>query len=600
MIFLDADAVARFTPWTMLADAIERAVADNQCESPSRLSYEVKDAVRGTGRLLVMPAWRNGSAIGIKTVMVWPGGHGDDAKPSHVASFVLLDAQTGAVIAILDGNQLTARRTAAVSVVAARKLLRRDAERLLVVGTGPVAFHLAEAHSASRRFSTIEIHGRRPAAAEAMVAQLAAKGIDCKVSLDLAASVRAADMIAAATAATTPIIDGAWLRDDAHLALIGGFTPTMREANDTAIRRASAIWVDDHSATATAGDLVQPIADGVLTTTQIDGDLRALLDQTERETASSSGITIFKSVGFATLDLAAAEAAVAAFTREGAQARQVQRDMSFRPTASADAYQVHAFTKRLHGGNPAGVCVLESWPGDETLRAIAVDFGSSVTAFMVDRADGQIPLRWFTRGGREVQSFCGHATFAAAHVMLLERARARNTIVFETVSGRYHATARDSAIEMAGSAWPSIEMNVDGDILAAIGATPINMYRGKRDLLMLFGAASEISALQPDFARLRAIGDTAVVATAPDAGGGFVYRFFCPGFSIGEDEDPATGSALNMLAPFWAARMGQEVLEARQLSTRGGIFACSVNGERVTIRSSCRTFLAGQMQIDMT
>lgn len=271
--------------------------------------------------------------------------------------------------------------------------------------------------------------------------------------------------------------------------------------------------------------------------------------------------------------------------------------MKSRAPASAEAYQVHAFTKRLHGGNPAGVCVLESWPADETLRAIAVDFGLSVTAFVVDRADGPMPLRWFTRGGREVQSFCGHATFAAAHVMLLERARERDTLVFDTVSGPYNAMARDSAIEMAGPIWPSVEMDVDDDILAAIGATPVGMYRGKRDLLMLFGAASEISALQPDFARLRAIGDTAVVATAPDAVGGFVYRFFCPGFSIGEDEDAATGSALNMLAPFWATRLGQEVLEARQLSARGGMFACSVDGNRVTIRSSCRTFVAGRMQI---
>lgn len=313
MIFLDADAVARFTPWNVLADAIERAVVDNQCESPPRLSYRLRDRARGTGTLLVMPAWRNGSAIGIKTVMVWPGAHGDDAKPSHVASFVLLDAQTGAVVAILDGNQLTARRTAAVSVVAARRLLRRDAERLLVVGTGPVALHLAEAHFASGRFSTIEIHGRRLAAAEAMVAQLAAKGIKCKVSLDLAASARAADMIAAATAANAPVIDGAWLRDDAHLALIGGFTPAMREANDDAVRRASAIWVDDRTAITTAGDLVQPIADGVLTGAEVHGDLRALLELTESSTASAPGLTIFKSVGFATLDLAAAEAAVAAF-----------------------------------------------------------------------------------------------------------------------------------------------------------------------------------------------------------------------------------------------------------------------------------------------
>lgn len=314
MIFLDADALARCTPWNTLADAIERTVADNQCESPPRQSYPLSHSERGDGTLLVMPAWRNGSAIGIKTVVVWPSAHGEGARPSHVASYVLLDAQTGAVAAVIDGTELTARRTAAVSVVAARKLLRRDAERLLVVGTGPVAHHLVEAHFASGRFSSIEVYGRRLAAAEAMVAQLAKKGISCKVSLDLAASARATDMIAAATAAKEPVIDGAWLRDDAHLALIGGFTPTMREANDTAIRRAAEIWVDDCSALTTAGDLVQPIEAGVLTTEQVKGDLRELLKRNDCIDNPPSGLTIFKSVGFATLDLAAAEAAVTAFT----------------------------------------------------------------------------------------------------------------------------------------------------------------------------------------------------------------------------------------------------------------------------------------------
>lgn len=265
---------------------------------------------------------------------------------------------------------------------------------------------------------------------------------------------------------------------------------------------------------------------------------------------------------------------------------------------SAEAFQIHAFTNRLHGGNPAGVCVLEEWPKDEALRLIAIDFGIPVTAFVLDRPVDPLPLRWFTRGGREVLSFCGHATFAAAHAMLLERGRECDTVIFETVSGPYGAKVRDSEIEMVTPAWSSSEMELDDEILAAIGGTPSNMHRGKRDLLMVFDAASEISALQPDFARLRAIGDTAVVATAPDAKGGFVYRFFCPGYSIGEDEDSATGSALNMLAPFWAARLGRTVLEARQLSARGGIFTCTVDGDRVTIRSSCRTFLAGQMQIE--
>lgn len=263
---------------------------------------------------------------------------------------------------------------------------------------------------------------------------------------------------------------------------------------------------------------------------------------------------------------------------------------------SINAFQIHAFTPTIHGGNPAGVCVLEQWLSDERLRQVAMDFGPSVTAFVLDQSGTGYPLRWFTRGGREVNSFCGHATFSAAHVMLRIKKPQIDTIDFLTISGLRRVAAVGESLTMTVPYWPVREVTCPDIIRRSIDVLPTHCLQGPRDLLLVFRTEAEVQALRPDFSLLRAMGDTGVIATALRACADIVFRFFCPGFSISENEDHATGSALSTLAPYWTERLGIRAFFAHQLSMRGGLVACEVTEQHVTIASTCATFLSGTIR----
>lgn len=316
MITLDETQVRRNLPWQELIAAIEHAVADRSVVAPPRLAYDLNGPGGGAdGHLLIMPAWRGGAVVGIKTLTIWPhDAHADPHLPSHGGNYILIDSHSGAVQAVLDGAELTARRTAAVSVVAARRLMRPDARRLLIVGTGPVARNLALAHSAVNGFERIEIYGRDPSRAQALTAQLRAEGVPCAPSPDLTRSAGEADMVAMATGARSPVLLGEWLREGTHVDLIGSYKPVMREADDTVFRRADAVWIDTENALVESGDLLQPLASGALEQGAIRGDLRTLIAGGGRK--RDQDITLFKAVGFAVPDLAAAQLAVSAAVPE--------------------------------------------------------------------------------------------------------------------------------------------------------------------------------------------------------------------------------------------------------------------------------------------
>jgi len=261
-----------------------------------------------------------------------------------------------------------------------------------------------------------------------------------------------------------------------------------------------------------------------------------------------------------------------------------------------DVYQVHAFSEHLHGGNPAGVCLLDSWPEDEKLRQIAQDVGPSVTAFVLDSRAGSYPLRWFTRGGREVNSFCGHATFSAAHVLLHERHANRDSLSFETVSGIRQVGQSGQYMYMTVPAWLAEECICPEVVIRSVGRQPAQCFRGPRDYLLIFNTVEEVQQLTPDYSFMGpALGHIGVIATARGGEAEIVHRFFCPGFSIAENEDQATGSAMSTLVPYWTARLGVSDFRATQLSPRGGFFLCSRQGDVITIRSNCITFLVGTL-----
>lgn len=263
---------------------------------------------------------------------------------------------------------------------------------------------------------------------------------------------------------------------------------------------------------------------------------------------------------------------------------------------SIDAFQIHAFTATVHGGNPAGVCVLEQWLNDDELRQVAADFGPSVTAFVLDGPGGPYPLRWFTRGGREVQSFCGHATFSAAHVMLRIKKPQVDAVDFLTVSGTRRIAVAGESLTMAVPYWPVEEVVCPSIIQRSIAVTPERCLQGQRDLLLVFRGEAEVNSLQPDYRAMRQMGDVGVIATALRGPSDIVFRFFCPGFSISEDEDHATGSALSTLAPYWTRRLNVSKFSAHQTSPRGGVLSCEVIEKQITISSQCATFLAGKIQ----
>jgi ornithine cyclodeaminase len=308
MLHLDASDVARRLDRAALIDALDAAFRA-PIEAPTRHHHAVGDTPRTAGLLLLMPAWRPGGCIGVKLTTVFPGNAARGLAAVH-ATYALFDGANGVPLAVLDGTELTRRRTAAASALAARYLARPDSARLLMVGTGSLAPHVIDSHALVRPIRSVRVWGRRPDAARAVVRDLAGRPFDVSAAEDLEAAVKWADIISCATLADAPLVRGEWLRPGQHLDLIGAFTPTMREADDEALRRA-AIYVDTRDgALRESGELVQAIANGSITAGDIRGELAELARGTVGGRSSPDDITLFKSVGTALEDLAAAELAL--------------------------------------------------------------------------------------------------------------------------------------------------------------------------------------------------------------------------------------------------------------------------------------------------
>lgn len=308
MQFADAAAVAAALTPAALVEALRDGFRQG-CEMPVRHHHTVQVPGEAAATLLLMPAWIEGGFVGVKVVSVFPG-NADRGQPSIYGSYLLSSGKTGELLAVMDGPELTSRRTAAASALAADYLARKDAATLLVVGTGRLSAQMARAHAAVRPLTRVLIWGRSPAKAAAVVADLAGLtdlGVTVEVApASLEQAVGQADIISCVTLSTQPLIQGAWLRPGQHLDLVGGFTPAMREADDEAVRRSS-VYVDTRAgATKEGGDIVQPLASGVLTADGIRGDLYDLCRGTAAGRVSDQEITFFKSVGCALEDLMAA------------------------------------------------------------------------------------------------------------------------------------------------------------------------------------------------------------------------------------------------------------------------------------------------------
>jgi alanine dehydrogenase len=305
----DAAAVERLLDDAKLIDAIGTLFRDG-CEVPLRHHHTVETG-GAAGTLLLMPAWRTKRHLGIKIVTVFPD-NGAKNLPAVIGQYLLISALTGEPLALMDGTALTRRRTAAASALASRFLSRADSFRLLMVGTGALAPNLIRAHARVRPIREVAIWGRTPAKAAALAERFNNGDLKyLKIAAHAADSIEhtmgAADIISCATLANEPLVRGEWLKKGQHLDLVGGFTPTMREADDEAVRR-SRIFVDTRQGAAKeAGDIVQPLKNGALEAEGIVADLFELCRGEKRGRQGAGEITLFKSVGTALEDLAAAE-----------------------------------------------------------------------------------------------------------------------------------------------------------------------------------------------------------------------------------------------------------------------------------------------------
>jgi len=277
-------------------------------EVPLRHRHALPD-----GTLLLMPAWRGTAAMGVKIVTVYPGNGARGMNSVH-STYLLCNAETGQHLALIDGNEITGRRTAAASALAGDYLARKDASHLLIVGAGHVAGMLADAWRAVRPITKVRIWNIRTAGAERLAARLRGEGIDAEAVGGLEAAVAAADIVSCATLATTPLVRGAWLRPGTHLDLIGSYKPDMREADDDAVAGAR-LFIDTEAAFAEAGDITQPLAAGRITKDTVRGTLFTLCRNETPGRLDDREVTLFKSVGSAIEDLAAATLVYAGVSR---------------------------------------------------------------------------------------------------------------------------------------------------------------------------------------------------------------------------------------------------------------------------------------------
>ncbi len=296
--FIDYDDADPLLTWPAVADAL---VAGHK--APRALIDDLL-MTHGDNAILNRAAWIDGLGVGLKTVSTFPGNRQlSEPLPTVQGVVVVYDDKTGSVRALVDGRLVTKWKTAGDSVLGARLLARPESKRLLIVGSGAVATALVDAYSAV--FSGLEdiaIWSRTAKNAEKLATAETAIGRPCRAVTDLGAAAAAADIVSCATMTTDPVLKGDWIGPGAHVDLIGAFTPQMREADDALIAKAE-LFVDARETTLEdIGEIRIPLATGVISETDIRGDLYDLCNGAPGRSGPDA-ITLFKNGGGAHLDL---------------------------------------------------------------------------------------------------------------------------------------------------------------------------------------------------------------------------------------------------------------------------------------------------------
>jgi PhzF family phenazine biosynthesis protein len=257
-------------------------------------------------------------------------------------------------------------------------------------------------------------------------------------------------------------------------------------------------------------------------------------------------------------------------------------------------YQIDAFTDQLFGGNPAAVCILDTWLENELMQKIAEENNLAETAFAVQKGE-TYELRWFTP---EIEvDLCGHATLATAFVLFNYYGVAENTIQF------YSPRSGELTVKKGANGWMTLDFPTDPIVAIrniteldnAIGLTPAQTLKGKTDYVMVYNSQQEVEAISPNFHLLNQLDCRGVIATAPGDEVDFVSRFFAP--KCGIPEDPVTGSAHTSLSPYWSKVLKKTKMTAKQLSKRRGDLVCEYLGDRVKISGKAVPYLIGEIDI---
>ncbi len=305
--YIDDKFISNNTSFTTLTDILKKAFAQNEMIVPLRHHHDFPNpGFEKDSSMLLMPAWTPGKSAGVKIVAVSP--HNSEKKlPTIQGTYLYFDSQTGTIKAILEAKSLTNKRTAAASALASVFLSRNDAATLLMIGTGSLAPDLIRAHCSVRPIKKVWIFGRTIEKALAIANKLEAEGFDIAVAEDLQQAVTKADIISCATLSEKPLFPGKWLKPGQHLDLVGSYKPNMREADDDAVLKSS-IFLDNYKGgLKETGDIVIPVKQGILDPKSIKADLFELCAGSSNGRQSRGEITLFKSVGHALEDLAAAD-----------------------------------------------------------------------------------------------------------------------------------------------------------------------------------------------------------------------------------------------------------------------------------------------------
>jgi len=314
--YFSAAELATLLPYSELTETLKMGFRKGGIV-PLRHTHTIKTDQGSENNFMLMPCWQQGGMIGVKMVMVCPDNHLRDLE-SVQSTYILSDATTGEVKAIMSGDELTVRRTACASALASSCLSSPQATSLLMMGTGKLAPHLVRAHASVRSLKDIYIWGRRHDQAEKLANTLS-DTLPAKITAidNPEKYANICDIISCATLANEPILKGKWLNTDKkqHIDLVGGYRYNMREADNDAIALCD-IYVDTFDgALAEAGDIIRPIEDGIIDKGDIKGDLYDLVDENFK-VGPSQKTTLFKSVGSALEDLIAAQLAYEKFTQQ--------------------------------------------------------------------------------------------------------------------------------------------------------------------------------------------------------------------------------------------------------------------------------------------